>query len=85
MTHSQSQEHQDHVFGSQYDDKRERYAAELEDIRAMEQADLYEQEYRWRVHEAGYPDTLEGHEQYEAAWTRTIAYAESGAVNDQLI
>ena len=49
MTYSQSQEHYDHVFGAQYDDVRERYASELEDIKAMERADLYEMEYRHLV------------------------------------
>ena len=84
MTNSQSQEHYDHVFGSQYDDIRERYASELEDIRAMEQADFYEMEYRHLVTEAGYPDTLEGMDEYEAYWKRLFEYAKSGAIDDLL-
>ena len=66
------------------DATRERYAAEYEDIKAMELADRYEEEYRYRVTEAGYPDTLEGHNEYEAAWKRAFEYAESGAVDDNM-
>ena len=84
MTYSQSQEHYDHVFGAQYDDVRERYASELEDIKAMERADLYELEYRHLVTEAGYPDTLDGMDEYEASWKRVFEYAESGAIDDLL-
>ena len=82
MSYSHAQEHADHVFGAQYDDVRERYASEREDIKAMERADRYEEEYRHRVHEAGFPNTLEGMDEYEAAWSRTIEYAQSGAVTD---
>ena len=78
------QEHADHVFGARYDDIRERYASEIEDIKAMERADRYEEEYRQRVYEAGYPDTLEGMDEYEAAWKRTFEYTQSGAVDDLL-
>ena len=63
---------------------RERYASELEDIRAMEQADFYEMEYRHLVTEAGFPDTLEGMEEYEAMWKRIFEYAQSGAIDDLL-
>ena len=82
MTYSQSQEHYDHVFGAKYDDIRERYASELEDIKAMEQADFYEMEYRHLVTEAGYPDTSTGMEEYEASWKRLFEYAQSGAIDD---
>ena len=82
MNYSLRQEHQDHVFGAQYDDVRERYASELEDIKAMERADRYEEEYRYLVTQAGYPDTFEGMDEYEASWKRTFAYAQSGAVDD---
>ncbi len=44
MSYSHAQEHADHVFGAQYDDVRERYASELEDIKTMERADSYEEE-----------------------------------------
>lgn len=84
MTYSQSQEHYDHVFNAQYDDVRERYASELEDIKAMERADLYEMEYRHLVTEAGFPDTLEGMDEYEASWKRIFEYAKSGAIDDLL-
>ena len=74
-----AQEHADHVFGAQYDDVRERYAAELEDLR---QDDL---QYQWytgymtKVWDAGFGTDDEA---YEASWKRTFAYAESGAVDD---
>lgn len=84
MTYSQSQEHYDHVFNAQYDDVRERYASELEDIKAMEQADFYEMEYRQLVTEAGYPGTLDGMDEYEASWKRIFEYAKSGAIDDLL-
>ena len=41
MSYSHAQEHADHVFGAQYDDVRERYASDLEDLR---QDDL---QYQW--------------------------------------
>ena len=63
---------------------RERYASELENIRAMERADFYEMEYRHLVTEAGFPDTLEGMDEYEAMWKRTFEYAQSGAIDDLL-
>ena len=84
MSYSHAQEHADHVFGAQYDDVRERYASELEDIKAMERADRYEEEYRYLVTQAGFPDTLEGWDEYEASWKRTFAYAQSGAIDDLL-
>jgi len=84
MTSSNAQEHYDHVFGSKYDDVRERYASELEDIKAMEYADRYEMEYRHIVTEAGFPDTLEGMNEYEAYWKRMFDYAQSGAIDDLL-
>jgi len=70
MSHSYAQQfrdHADHEFGAQYDHIRERYASELEDIKAMERADRYEEEYRHQVREAGFLDTLEGMDEYEAA------------------
>ena len=63
---------------------RERYASELEDIKAMERADFYEMEYRHLVTEAGFPDTIEGMDEYEAMWKRTFEYAQSGAIDDLL-
>jgi hypothetical protein len=74
-----AQEHADHVFGAQYDDVRERYAAELEDLKADDRAYEYEQQYRTKVWEVGFGDDLDA---YEDSWKRTFAYAESGAVDD---
>ena len=84
MNYSHAQEHYDHVFGAQYDDVRERYASELEDLKADSLA--YEEEMRYRqiIVDAGYPGTLEGMDEYEASWKRTFAYAQSGAIDDLL-
>ena len=84
MTYSQSQEHYDHVFGAQYDDVRERYASELEDLKADSLA--YEEEMRYRqiIVDAGYPGTLDGMDEYEASWKRIFDYAKSGAIDDLL-
>ena len=84
MTYSQSQEHYDHVFGAQYDDVRERYASELEDLKADSLAYEEEMRYRQTIIDAGYPGTLEGMDEYEASWKRTFAYAQSGAIDDLL-
>ena len=84
MTYSQSQEHYDHVFGSQYDDVRERYASELEDLKADSLAYEEEMRYRQTIIDAGYPGTLDGMDEYEAMWKRTFEYAKSGAVDDLL-
>ena len=74
-----AQEHADHVFGAQYDDVRERYAAELEDLKADDLNYQYEMEYRQKVYEAGFGDDLDA---YEDSWKRTFAYAKSGAIDD---
>mgnify|MGYP004416777661 FL=1 len=84
MTYSQSQEHYDHVFGAQYDDVRERYASELQDLKADSLAYEEEMRYRQTIIDAGYPGTLEGMDEYEASWKRTFAYAQSGAIDDLL-
>jgi|TARA_A200000159_G_scaffold157685_1_gene174078 hypothetical protein len=84
MTYSQSQEHYDHVFGSQYDDVRERYASELEDLKADSLAYEEEMRYRQTIIDAGYPGTLDGMDEYEAMWKRTFEYAKSGVVDDLL-
>jgi hypothetical protein len=36
------------------------------------------------VTQAGYPDTLDGMDEYEASWKRTFEYAQSGAIDDLL-
>ena len=84
MTYSQLQEHYDHEFGSQYDDVRERYASELEDLKADSLAYEEEMRYRQTIIDAGYPGTLEGMDEYEASWKRIFQYAQSGAVDDLL-
>ena len=50
----------------------------------MERADRYEEEYRHLVAEAGYPDTPEGWDEYEASWKRSFEYVKSGAADDVL-
>ena len=67
-----AREHADHVFGAQYDDVRERYASELEDLKADDEAYAFEQEYRQKVHDAGFDSP----EEYEAYWTHLIETAE---------
>jgi hypothetical protein len=84
MKYSQLQEHYDHVFGAQYDDVRERYASELEDLKADSLAYEEEMRYRQTIIDAGYPETLDGMDEYEAMWKRTFEYAKSGAVDDLL-
>jgi len=84
MDYSQAQEHYDHGFGAQYDDTRERYASELEDLKADSLAYEEEMRYRQTIINAGYPGTLEGMDEYEASWKRIFEYAESGAINDLL-
>ena len=65
------QEHDDHVFGAQYDDIRERYASEIEDLKADDRMYEYEMEYRQKVHDAGFGDDIDA---YEAYWKRTLEY-----------
>ena len=62
MYYSQAQEHEEHVFGAQYDDIRERYASELADLRADDAQYAYEQEYMQKVYEAGFGDDWEAYE-----------------------
>ena len=76
-----AQEHADHVFGAQYDDVRERFAAELEDLRQDDLQYEWWEEYMTKVWEAGFGDDLDA---YEDSWKRTFAYVESGAVDDLL-
>lgn len=84
MTYSPAQEHYDHVYGAKYDDVRERYASELEDLKADSLAYEEEMRYRQTIIDAGYPGTLEGMDEYEAYWKRIFEYAESGAIDDLL-
>ena len=68
------QEHIDHVEGARYDDIRERYASELDDLKADFENYQYEQEYMQKVYDAGFGTDWEA---YEASWTRTIEYYEN--------
>ena len=70
--HNHAQEHADHVFGAQYDDVRERYASEMEDLRMDDLMYQDEMEYRQKVHDAGFDSP----EEYEAYWTHLIETAE---------
>jgi hypothetical protein len=63
---------------------RERYASELEDLKADSLAYEEEMRYRQTIIDAGYPATLEGMDEYEASWKRTFEYAQSGAIDDLL-
>ena len=76
-----AQEHADHVFGAQYDDVRERYAAELEDLRQDDLQYEWWQGYMTKVWNAGFGDDSDA---YEDSRKRTFAYVESGAVDDLL-
>jgi len=67
------QEHLDHEFGAQYDDVRERYASEIQDMRNYEESEREHYEYMQKVYDAGYGDDDQA---YEADWKRTIEYAE---------
>ena len=56
---------------------RERYACQIEDAR--NEALMWEyEEHEHRARSRGFASI----DEYEASWTRSIAYAESGAVDD---
>ncbi len=67
----QLQEHLDHEFGAQYDDVRERYANEIQDMRNYEESEREHYEYMQKVYEAGFGDDDQA---YENSWKRTEAY-----------
>ena len=69
-----AQEHADHVFGAQYDDVRERYASEIQDMKHWAEAEAEHDEYMQKVYEAGFGDDDDA---YEAWWERSINYATS--------
>ena len=69
----QLQEHLDHEFGAQYDDVRERYASEIQDMRDYEASEREHYEYMQKVYDAGYGDDSDA---YEADWKRTMDYAD---------
>ena len=64
---------------ARYDDVRERYHREIEDMRRESEIEEEYYEYIWKVKEAGYGDDSDA---YEANWHRTIQYGLSGAVDD---
>ena len=68
-----AREHADHVFGSQYDDIRERYHAEIQDMRAYEESEREHYEYMQKGFEAGFGDDWRAYESY---WDRLIKTVE---------
>ena len=73
LASEQLQEHLDHEFGAQYDDVRERYASEIQDMRNYEESEREHDEYMQKVYDAGFGDDDRA---YEASWKRTEAYFE---------
>ena len=71
------QEHADHVFGAQYDDVRERYASEIQDMRDYEESEREHYEYLHKAHDAGFGNDYEA---YEAQWERTLNYYENQGI-----
>ena len=71
LASEQLQEHLDHEFGAQYDDVRERYATEIQDMRDYEESEREHYEYMQKVYEAGFGDDDQA---YENSWKRTEAY-----------
>ncbi len=78
LASQQLQEHLDHEFGAQYDDVRERYASEIEDMKHWAEAEDEHYEYMQKVYDAGYGEDADA---YEASWKRTIAYLEERTLN----
>jgi len=66
-----AKEHADHVFGAQYDDVRERYASEIQDMRDYAESEQEYYEYMWKVKEAGFGEDWGA---YERQWERTLNY-----------
>jgi hypothetical protein len=58
---------------------RERYASELEDLKADDMAHEHEMQYRQKAYEAGFGDDIES---YEESWKRTLEYHEERQEND---
>lgn len=67
----QLDEHIEHAFGSRYDDMRERYAAELQDLRADDMMRQWYEEYMSKVWNAGFGTDDDA---YEAYWSRALKY-----------
>ena len=67
------QEHANHEFGAQYDDVRERYWQEAQDMRNESLMSDEYQEYMQKVYDAGFGEDWQA---YEASWKRTLEYAQ---------
>jgi glutathionyl-hydroquinone reductase len=61
---------------------RERYAAELEDLRADDAAYAYEQEYMQKVYEAGFGDDWQAYEAYFQQLNNDLQQFEEEYYND---
>ena len=72
------QEHLDHEFGAQYDNVRERYASEIEDMKHWAEAEDEHYEYMQKVNDEGYGEDADA---YEASWKRTESYFEERNLN----
>ena len=72
MFHSHAKEHADHVFNSQFDDVRERYASEIRDLRINDLIEADERRYLQQVWDAGFGRDEDA---YEAYWKRLLKYA----------
>jgi len=68
-----AQEHANHEFGAQYDDVRERYWQEAQDMRNESLMSDEYQEYMQKVYDAGFGEDWQA---YEASWKRTLEYAQ---------
>lgn len=67
----QYDEHLEHIINSEYDDKRERYACQLQDIRNEALIEQEYHDYMNRVWAAGYGTDSDA---YEAYWKRLEQY-----------
>ena len=73
-----AREHADHVFGAQYDDVRERYASEIQDMRDYEESEREHYEYMQKVKDSGFGDNWE---EYEVYWAHVLKTAEEEHYN----
>jgi hypothetical protein len=72
------QEHLDHEFGARYDDVRERYHAEIEDMKHWAEADEEHNQYMQLVYDAGFGEDANA---YEASWGRAFKYFKRYYIN----
>ncbi len=79
--HNHAQEHADHVFGAQYDDVRERYHAEIQDMRDYEESEREHYEYMQKVYEAGFGDDWEAYESHSEQLAKDIQQSEEEHYN----